>query len=59
MEYAKVEKLLETKENLEDRLSLEVTLSWHILSNSNDKISYLEGPSLNSYLLKDILAYDA
>jgi len=57
MEYAKSENLLETKENLEDRLIFGGYPELAHLSNSNDKISYLEG-IVNSYLLKDILAYD-
>lgn len=57
MEYGKYENLLETKENLEDLLIFGGYPELAHLSNNNDKITYLEG-IVNSYLLKDILAYD-
>jgi hypothetical protein len=57
MEYSITENLLETKDNLEDRLLFGGYPELAHIPNRNDKINYLEG-IVNSYLLKDILAYE-
>lgn len=57
MEYATDESMLQTKDNLEDRLLFGGYPELAHIPGKDDKISYLEG-IVNSYLLKDILAYE-
>jgi predicted AAA+ superfamily ATPase len=56
-EFSKTENLLETKANFEERLILGSYPELQHLSSKEEKIIYLK-EQINSYLLKDILAFE-
>jgi len=57
LEFAEYENRIETKSKLEERLIFGAHPELEQLENSTDKVDYLK-EQVNSYLLKDILAYE-
>jgi len=57
MEYAKTENILETRNNLEDRLMLGSYPELSHITNREEKISYLK-ELVNTQLLRDIFAFE-